>query len=42
MAEAHDSMGFVSYNYDWNWPAAEKEFKQAILLNPNDATAHEW
>jgi TolB-like protein/Tfp pilus assembly protein PilF len=42
MAEAHASIGFVLYSYDWNWPAAEKEFKQAILLNPNYPTAHEW
>lgn len=42
MAEAHASMGFVLYSYDWNWTAAEKEFKQAILLNPSYATAREW
>jgi len=42
MAEAHASMGFVLYSYDWNWVAAESEFKQAILLNPNYPTAHQW
>jgi Flp pilus assembly protein TadD len=29
-------------NYDWDWHTAEKEFKRAIELNPNYATAHHW
>jgi Flp pilus assembly protein TadD len=28
--------------YDWNWREAEKEFKKAITLNPNYASAHHW
>jgi TolB-like protein/DNA-binding winged helix-turn-helix (wHTH) protein/Flp pilus assembly protein TadD len=40
LAEAHASMGTVLHNYDWNWDAAEREFKRAIELNPNYATAH--
>src|SRR5260370_37418937 len=28
--------------YDWDFPAAEKEFKTAIELNPNYSFAHEW
>jgi tetratricopeptide (TPR) repeat protein len=28
--------------YDWDWAAAEQEFKRAIELNPNYATAHQW
>ncbi len=40
LAEAHASMGNILHNYDWNWPAAEKEYKKAIELNPNYAMAH--
>jgi tetratricopeptide (TPR) repeat protein len=32
----------VSYNHDWDWPRAEREFHRAIALNPNYATAHHW
>ena len=42
LAEAHTSLGLVKERYDWDWPGAEKEFKQAIDLNPNSATAHQW
>jgi TolB-like protein/DNA-binding winged helix-turn-helix (wHTH) protein len=42
LAEAHASMGDILHNYDWNWPAAELEFKRAIELNPNYAMAHHW
>ena len=42
LAEPHASLAYVSFYYDWNWSAAEGEFKKAIALNPNYATAHEW
>jgi serine/threonine-protein kinase len=42
LAEAHASLGLVRFFYDWNWPAAEREFRSAIDLNPNYAAAHHW
>jgi serine/threonine protein kinase/TolB-like protein/Tfp pilus assembly protein PilF len=40
LADPHASLGFVRMYWDWDFPAAEKEFRQAIKLNPNLATAH--
>ncbi len=34
-------MGSVKAFYDWDWQAAEEEFKWAIQLNPNSALAHQ-
>ena len=42
LAEAHASLAHILMNYDWNWAAAEKEFKRSIELKPDYATAHEW
>lgn len=42
LAEAHASLGFVTFYYDWKWAAAEESFRKAIDLNPNYATAHHW
>jgi TolB-like protein/Tfp pilus assembly protein PilF len=40
LGEAHVSLGYVSYMYDWDWPAAGKHFEQALTLNPAYSTAH--
>jgi TolB-like protein/DNA-binding winged helix-turn-helix (wHTH) protein/Flp pilus assembly protein TadD len=42
LGEAHTSLGFVLSGFDWNWAAAETEFRRAIDLNPGYATAHHW
>ncbi|MBD0372314.1 MAG: protein kinase [Pyrinomonadaceae bacterium] len=42
LAEAHNSRAFVAENYEWDWSKAEREYKRAIELNPNYATAHQW
>jgi TolB-like protein/DNA-binding winged helix-turn-helix (wHTH) protein/Tfp pilus assembly protein PilF len=42
LAEAHTSLALITENYDWDWPAAEKEYRRAIELNPNYATAYQW
>ena len=40
LAEAHTSLALVRFFYDWDWSGAESEFRRAIELNPNYATAH--
>jgi len=42
LAEPHAALGFVYLYYDWNWAAAEHEFRRAIAMSPNYSTAHEW
>jgi tetratricopeptide (TPR) repeat protein len=42
LAEAHASLAFTHYQFDWDWPAAEQEFKRAFELGPKYATAHDW
>jgi len=42
LAEAHVSLAMVRGAYDWDWVGSEQEFKRAIQLNPNYATAHQW
>jgi serine/threonine-protein kinase len=40
LAEAHASLAFVKFHYDWDWLETERECKRALQLNPNYATAH--
>jgi tetratricopeptide (TPR) repeat protein len=40
LSEAHTALAEVSWWYDWDWSAAEKEFRRAIELNPTSAVAH--
>jgi TolB-like protein/DNA-binding winged helix-turn-helix (wHTH) protein len=42
LAEAHTSLAAIKLSYDWDYPGAESEFKRAIELDPNYATAHHW
>ncbi len=41
LGEAQLALARVSL-YHWDWPAAEKEYRKALELNPNDAMAHGW
>ena len=40
--EAHAALGLYLSAFAWNQPAAEKELRRAIELNPNNATAYQW
>lgn len=42
LAEAHTSLAYVQFAYDWDFAAAEAGFARAIALSPNYATAHQW
>ncbi|HEX8153075.1 MAG TPA: protein kinase [Thermoanaerobaculia bacterium] len=42
LAEAHTSLAYAIHTYEWDWDAAEREYKRALELNPNYATAHQW
>jgi TolB-like protein/tRNA A-37 threonylcarbamoyl transferase component Bud32 len=42
LAEALTDLAYVAYVYDWDWLEAERIYKEALSLNPNYATAHQW
>jgi eukaryotic-like serine/threonine-protein kinase len=42
LAEAHTSLGWVTFIYDWDWSGADREFRRAIELNPRYSTARQW
>src|SRR5436190_13890706 len=42
LGEAHTSLAFVFDLFDWDWVAAEREYRQAVDLSPNYATVHQW
>jgi tetratricopeptide (TPR) repeat protein len=42
LAEGHAALARLALEYDWDWVNAEKEFRLAIEINPNYATAHQW
>ena len=42
LAEAHTALGFYLSNYEWDRDGSEKEYRRAVELKPNYATAHHW
>ena len=42
LAEAHTSLAWVTFIYDWDWGVSEGEFRRAVELNPRYATARQW
>ncbi|HEV7645825.1 MAG TPA: winged helix-turn-helix domain-containing protein [Pyrinomonadaceae bacterium] len=41
LAQAHNALAELKYQYEYDWDGAEKEFKAAIELNPNIAWIHQ-
>jgi tetratricopeptide (TPR) repeat protein len=42
LADAHAALGYEEFFWEWNGAEAEREFKDAIELDPNSAIAHHW
>ncbi len=40
LAEAHSALAVVKFSYDWEFTAAEREFRRALEINPNYSDAH--
>lgn len=40
LADAHSVLGFIKAHYEYDWPSAQREFRRAIELEPNNALAH--
>jgi Tfp pilus assembly protein PilF len=41
-AEAHNSLAFVTFYWNWDTVTAEREFKRALKLNPALVQGHHW
>jgi len=41
LAEAHTAAASASSDM-WDWAGAEREYKRALELNPNEGNAHQW
>lgn len=42
LADPHVSLAFIAETHEWDWTAAQREYKRALQLNPDDARAHNW
>ncbi|HXY70116.1 MAG TPA: protein kinase [Gemmatimonadales bacterium] len=42
LAEAHASLAWCLFIYDWDFDGADREFRRAIALDPRYASAHNW
>jgi serine/threonine-protein kinase len=42
LAEAHASLAFIKFRFDWSWAEAEAGFTRALALNPGHAPSRQW
>ena len=42
LAEAHISLGYASFTYEWDWPAAVRHFDRALALNRSAVLNHSY
>jgi serine/threonine-protein kinase len=41
LAEAHTALGRIKMSYEWDFAGAEKEYREALRLDPANADAHQ-
>jgi len=41
LAAGHSALACILKNYHWDWDSSEREYRQAISLNPNYSRAHD-
>jgi TolB-like protein/predicted Ser/Thr protein kinase len=42
LAHPHALLGSIKFEHDWDLGGGEAEFRKALQLDPDDATAHQW
>jgi TolB-like protein len=42
LAKTHIWLGVIHFLYDWDWAAAEAQFRRALQMDPGDALAETW
>jgi serine/threonine protein kinase/Flp pilus assembly protein TadD len=42
LAQGYILRALLLTDFEWNWPAAEVDYRRALDLNPNSAAAHQW
>ncbi|MGB2717779.1 MAG: winged helix-turn-helix domain-containing protein [Vicinamibacterales bacterium] len=42
LAEAHASLAFIHYYADWDWHAAEAQFRRALEIDPGNSRTRHW
>lgn len=42
LAHPHAILASIQMSYEWDFAGGEAEFRKALALDPNDATAHQW
>jgi TolB-like protein/DNA-binding winged helix-turn-helix (wHTH) protein/Tfp pilus assembly protein PilF len=42
LAEAHGALAFTLHTYEWNWVEAEREYRQALELDPQNVIIRGW
>lgn len=42
LAQAHASLAYIKFYFDWDWEGARSEFRRALELNAGDPVSHQW